>query len=181
MNKLYLMIGCPGSGKSTFAKKYIQNAKYISRDEIRFSLLTDDEEYFAQEDQVYREFAWKIYDALQNQKIDVIADATHLNAKARSKLFKSIPLNWNKVEVIAVFLHTPLDTCIARNELRKNLKRAYVPQQYIRQMFFRMTTPTFDEYKGVFNEIWDVYTNTEPPMIKKYNKGGIVIYDFVNE
>ena len=44
-----------------------------------------------------------------------------------------------------------------------------------------MTTPTFDEYKGVFNEIWDVYTNTEPPMIKKYNKGGIVIHDFVNE
>lgn len=181
MNKLYLMIGCPGSGKSTFAKKYIQNAKYISRDEIRFSLLSDDEQYFAQEDQVYREFAWQIYDTLKNQKTDVIADATHLNAKSRSKLFRSIPLNWNEVEVIAVFLHTPLDTCIARNELRKNLKRAYVPQQNIHQMFFRMTTPTFDEYHGIFNEIWDVYTNTEFPVIKKYNRWKVLSYDLANE
>ena len=46
------MVGIPGSGKSTWAKARCKNnphAAYISRDEIRFSLLKDEEEYFAKE------------------------------------------------------------------------------------------------------------------------------------
>lgn len=40
-NKLYIMCGCPGSGKTTYAKKYLinDNTVYVSRDDIRFSLL----------------------------------------------------------------------------------------------------------------------------------------------
>ena len=38
---LYVMIGVPGAGKSTFARnvlKNINNAMYVSRDSIRYSL-----------------------------------------------------------------------------------------------------------------------------------------------
>ena len=55
MNKkkltLYLMSGIPASGKSTYAHKLAEKtgAVYISRDEIRFSLLKDEEDYFTHE------------------------------------------------------------------------------------------------------------------------------------
>ena len=173
MNKLYVMIGAPGSGKSTFAKKYISNAKYISRDEIRFSILAEDEPYFSKEDQVYREFIWEIYNSLKNEE-DVVADATNLNDKSRSKLFEAIPLDLSKYKVIAVYMNTPLKTCLERNELRKGVGRTYVPPQYLRRMFFNKTNPTFTEYKGVFNEIWNVFTNDKETIVKKYNIKGLL-------
>ena len=39
------MVGIPGSGKSTYAKKNFPDAWYISRDEIRFDLVAENEEY----------------------------------------------------------------------------------------------------------------------------------------
>jgi predicted kinase len=39
MSTLYMMVGIPGSGKSTFAKTL--KGKYVSRDEVRFKLLQD--------------------------------------------------------------------------------------------------------------------------------------------
>lgn len=172
MNKLYVMVGAPGSGKTTFAKKYLPDAKYISRDEIRFSLINKDEDYFSREDEVYREFIWKIYNELQNNHNDVIADATHLNEKSRAKLFKSLPLNFSKIEVIGIYLHTPLKTCLARNAQRSKDNRTYVPESALSKMFYRIKPPNFIEFNGIFNEIWDVYTNTDEPDIKVY-KGAL--------
>ena len=51
---LYILSGCPASGKSTFGKKMskITGIPIVSRDEIRFSLLKDDEDYFSHEEDV---------------------------------------------------------------------------------------------------------------------------------
>ena len=58
------MVGAPGSGKSTFARKRFPNARYISRDEIRFSVLKPDEDYFSKE-----KLTWKMFiDAIQKLK-----------------------------------------------------------------------------------------------------------------
>ena len=53
-NVLYLMMGIPGSGKSTYAKQFALRNKiqYISRDEIRFSLLQPTDGYFDKENEV---------------------------------------------------------------------------------------------------------------------------------
>ena len=49
---LWLMCGAPGSGKSWFAKNILKTDdtwQYISRDEIRFSLIKEGEDYFGKE------------------------------------------------------------------------------------------------------------------------------------
>ena len=53
---LYLMMGVAGSGKSTYAKNILKDGDiYISRDEIRYSLLTEEDDYFAKENEVIKE------------------------------------------------------------------------------------------------------------------------------
>ena len=49
------MVGAPASGKSTWLKKtvpFMNNTRIISRDEIRFALVAEDEPYFSREDEV---------------------------------------------------------------------------------------------------------------------------------
>ena len=62
--QLYLMMGAPGSGKSTWIKNHLNSQDvYISRDEIRFAKLKDGEDYFAHEGNVYAEFLLVYADA----------------------------------------------------------------------------------------------------------------------
>ena len=53
-NTLVLMCGAPGSGKTTIAKKLMcNNDLYISRDEIRYSMISNEYEYFSKEKEVF--------------------------------------------------------------------------------------------------------------------------------
>lgn len=160
MNKLYIMIGCPGSGKSTFAKEKMlkgkeDTIKYISRDEVRFSTIQEGQEYFSKETEVYHTFIARIRNALKNG-FDVIADATHLNPSSRQKLFSFLGDSIKNVEVIAVFMQTPLDICLERNELRKGTK-TYVPPLQLKKMYGRLKRPTLFEYNKRFSFIYHVF------------------------
>lgn len=150
MKTLYLMVGCPGSGKSFYAKYYLQdeNTHIVSRDEIRFSLLEEKDNYFAKEDEVFKIFVNKIKEELNNG-FNVIADATHLNKRSRVKLLSHLHLDTDEVEVIPIVMRTPLDICIKRNDTRKGT-RAYVPPASIADMYDNCTKPDFEEYGGIF-------------------------------
>lgn len=143
---LYLMVGIPGSGKSTYAIKFMDNRKgwvYISRDEIRFSILGPEEEYFAKEDWVFRMFIHKINDAIDDDNIfNIIIDATHLNTASRMKVLNRI--NTNNCNVVPIIITTSLEDCIERNNLRSG--RARVPESVIRNMFRSMTHPCKDKF-----------------------------------
>ena len=63
MGDLFIMMGVPGSGKTTLAKKLVEdkpNTIRVSRDDIRFSLLEKGDEYFAKEDKVFKTFTYTI-------------------------------------------------------------------------------------------------------------------------
>lgn len=88
--KLYLMCGIPGSGKSTYLKtRFIQPPVVVSRDEIRFKMVREDEEYFSHEKEVYNEFINQITQELKFFQ-EVFVDATHLNEASRTKLLRSL-------------------------------------------------------------------------------------------
>ena len=135
MNKtvktLYLMSGVPASGKSTYARKLAASngAVYISRDEIRFAILKDNEDYFSHEDEVFDLFIMNIQKTLDSGN-DCIADATHLNIKSRLKTLNRLDLN--DVRIVLIMMDTPIYECLVRNSKRAGL--TMVPQRVLLNM-----------------------------------------------
>lgn len=158
-NKLYIMCGCPGSGKSTYAKNTFPEAWYISRDEIRFTFINENDEYFSKEDKVFKEFIKEINFALSIGK-EIVADATHLNPKSRMKLLSNLNIDKEKTEVHAVVMQTPLKTCIKHNENRRGTK-SYVPKSVIKRMYYCFTQPTTEECNGMIDVIHNIIPKEE--------------------
>ena len=146
--QLWIMVGVPGSGKNywidTHKDSFNGSVKIVSRDEIRFSLVKEDEEYFSKEKEVYNNFIKEICEGLCKYDI-TIANATHLNAGARAKLFKQVSwyINSCDVEVNAMVIKRDLNTCLAQNNQRKG--RELVPESAIRNMYSSLTIPAIEE------------------------------------
>lgn len=145
--RLYVIIGCPGSGKSTWIKEHLHAfpgyTKVVSRDDIRFTLVKEGEEYFSKEKEVFKRYIEEIKDGLRYCDTTV-ADATHLNEASRNKLLRALGFALHDVEVDAIVIRTQLDTALAQNENRKGT-RSYVPRSAIRRMFSQQTLPSFEE------------------------------------
>lgn len=143
MATLIIMMGVPGSGKSTWAAALAEtyDAIIVSRDNIRFSMVAESEEYFSKEKDVFDCFT-KTISWLLSQEINVIADATHLNYGSRAKLLNA--LQTKPTFTIIAHKDEKLETCLQRNENRIGT-RAYVPESVIRRMFYSQEKPTADE------------------------------------
>lgn len=131
--RVWLLAGVPGSGKSTWVRKMVaeRGGIHCSRDEIRFSLLKDGEDYFAHEDDVVRLWTEKVHQAILSPDVDdVYIDATHLTEKSRAKVINSLPAS--DYTITTVFFDIPLDICLERNASRTG--RAHVPEETIRNM-----------------------------------------------
>jgi len=155
--QLIIMCGAPGSGKSTWVEKNFMSfpgyTKVVSRDQIRFSMLKDDEDYFAHENEVYNKFIEEIKDGLENCDT-TIADATHLNIASRTKLLRNLGESLKGIKVKAIAIKPSLQTCLTRNEKREGHNR--VPRSQLCRMWYQFTIPTLDEG---FDEIWKYKEN----------------------
>lgn len=131
---VWLLCGCPASGKSTFAKEQIEQhgGVCISRDEVRFSLVSEDEPYFSKEKKVFNEFIKNIQIAIMEND-NVYVDATHLNEISRNKVLDRLRLNPCTVNIIPVNFFTPLELCLERNAKREG--RAKVPEDVVKKMY----------------------------------------------
>lgn len=137
---LIMLCGCPGSGKSTWAKTYENNEKaiIISRDKIRFELVSLEERYFSKETQVFNTFISDInYAIADNEHSIIIIDATHISKKSRAKVLNR--LNLNNVILEAVAFHPSLEECLKRNKQREG--RARVPDFAIINMYKNYQKP----------------------------------------
>ena len=143
MATLIIMMGVPGSGKSTWAAALAEqyDATIVSRDDIRFSIVAENEEYFSKENEVFKTFTNTI-SWLLSREVNVIADATHLNYGSRAKLLNA--LQTKPTFTIVAHKDEKLETCLSRNENRMGT-RAYVPESVIRRMFYSQEKPTADE------------------------------------
>lgn len=145
---LYMLIGIPGSGKTTLRDRMNQDdikKYYVSSDEVRFAFFGDEN------NQNNNNFVFDYINAFTklhlSNGISVIYDATNISAKRRKEtleLFKDIP---NRS--VAIFFNVPLETCIERNNNRTRV----VPEEVIRRMFKNIEPPTKDEG---FDECYDI-------------------------
>ena len=150
MAKLYLMMGIPGSGKSTWIKDHLLPCQaHVSRDKIRFALVDEGEEYFSRETEVFNSFVEQINTFLSNG-CDVYADATHISRASRNKLLSRI--NSHPEEVNLIWINGDLTTALLQNENRKDT-RSYVPKSVIRRMHSQIEAPDFEEGFNIIYEI----------------------------
>ena len=146
---LYILCGPSGCGKSTWVRNFIsendplyQKVRDVSRDEIRYSIIKEEEDYFSHEKEVFKKFADTIRHTLIDG-FDVIADATHLNEFSRRKLTQAIDMYYDDYKIIYVVFNADADTCVTRNANREG--RANVPENVIRNMCRDFRAPTLDE------------------------------------
>ena len=155
MRYLYLLVGIPGSGKSTWMRDHVgDDDAIISRDSIRFQLLSDEDEYFARENEVFDKFIKAIQISIDADYWDIYVDATHLNEKARNKVLDRLYIP-DDVAIIPVYFDICPEEAIRRNSNRTG--RAKVPDVVIKDMWKVLTPPTMNE-KHKYKEIWRIQT-----------------------
>ena len=160
--KLFVMCGPAGSGKSSWiaSHRHVFNRTetVVSRDVIRFSMLTNKDAYFSREKEVYKEFIREIKEALESSEV-VFADATHLTQGSRTKLLRALGPALKDVEVNAIALKVPMELAIKQNNQRDGLQR--VPEGVIESMYGDYTTPTIEEgFDVVWQAIYQPKNNT---------------------
>mgnify|MGYP003494073072 CR=1 FL=1 len=150
---LKIMCGVPGSGKDYYIQHHIKRDECeVSRDKIRFSIIKDNDKYFAKEDEVFKAFCDEI-SADSMVYSAVYANATHLADKNRWKLLNNINLNgFNKIVFICI--ETPLQRTLQQNAKRTG--RAFVPEEVVKKMaksYHRPNLNYWEEKLGIPVEI----------------------------
>ena len=141
MGKFIMLVGLPGSGKSTFAKElgYI----IFSSDELRKELWGN-ENIQGNNEELFKELHNRIKVALNNGE-DCIYDATNINAKRRKAFLTEI--RNIKCEKICAAIIADFDLCLERNSQRVR----EVPYYVIKKMYLNFNIPQFREG---WDDIW---------------------------
>lgn len=133
MNTLYMMIGLPGSGKSTFAKHLASSgAEILSSDQIR-------EELGCIGDMSRNKEVFSILRERLSEKIkysDIVLDCTNTRKEGRSNLLRDIEAN-----KIGIYLNRDLEVCKRNNQQRDRV----VPESVIHHMNDRLQPPELAE------------------------------------
>jgi predicted kinase len=123
--KAFVLVGIPGAGKSTYAKKLaqIENAVIICGDDIRTELETSG----------VSDPCWvEIWDFVEEKVAEaaecgrnVILDGTHVGASHRAEI-RMLLHSYGYFDVEAIILDLPLAVCTERNSNRKRKVADYV-------------------------------------------------------
>ena len=139
-NDMILLIGFPGSGKSTWAERYSTNRNYtvsISSDKIREELYGD-EATQGDNNKIFSLVRERTEKALKDCK-DVIIDATNMTVKDRSAYF-DIAKTYGAT-VTGILFDIPVEECKRRNSKRDRV----VPDFVYDKMTKRYEQPQLSE------------------------------------
>jgi predicted kinase len=132
-SKVIVLVGLPGSGKSTWAAA--QRETVLSSDAIRL-LLSGDENNQSIHDRVFATMRFLLRQRLELGARVTILDATHLACAWRKPWLKLAERYGAAVE--AVYFATPLEECLQRNRARTRV----VPDAVIREMAAKLQVPS---------------------------------------
>ena len=144
---LLMLVGLPGSGKSTYIKNHFnQNLHVHSSDDIREELSGNVNNQDINKE-VFELLHKRVKDDLKNG-ISCVYDATNLNWKRRKAFLESLKgIDCFKVcHVIA----TPYEVCLEQNNSRDRV----VPEEVIERMYRNFDIPWYNEG---WNDIQIIY------------------------
>lgn len=142
MSRLIMMVGLPGSGKSTIAQQNYPEAVYISSDAIREEMFGNANEQ-KNPSEVFREMLIRTHEAL-NDGMDVVYDATNLEWRKRRALVTEVKKMHYGIVCECVIVLCSITEC-KRRQLSRDRK---VPDHVIDRMARQFHVP-------YYNEGWD--------------------------
>lgn len=134
--KIIVLIGLPGSGKSTYIEKLGETA--LSSDEIR-RLLSDDPANQTIHRRVFAVLRDLLKHRIELRRPVTYIDATNLTPYERRAYIKIADLYDCDVE--AIFFDVPIEECQRRNRERHRV----VPYEVIAEMAARLIPPSVEE------------------------------------
>jgi len=142
-NTIYIAVGLPGSGKSTYAKNFIKDKdiEYLSSDELR-AVFGKSEEDQTVTPLVFGHIKRKVDEYLKSGK-NVLVDATSVNRKERSDYIKTAKKYGAKV--VAIVFKMDRQGLIDRNKKRGEQGGREVPTFVIDKMLAKFEEPSYDE------------------------------------
>jgi predicted kinase len=141
MAKLIMMIGIPGSGKTTYSKDLSKeyNAKVISSDKVRQTYVG------IKENDVFPTVFRLCIEELKENR-NVILDATHITPKVRKRTFDALDEFNVPYEKVAVYVDTPVDVCVRRVEKRnQDPNELFLPLEVITSYGNNIVPPSLSE------------------------------------
>lgn len=141
MLTVHMLIGIPGSGKTTFANKFSKekNIPIVSTDVVRKLNPVWDEKNVWPE--VYRLCG----EHLKNNE-DFIFDATNVTPKVRKRFFDQLSVYNVEFDTIAYFFDTDFEVCYERVVARnKNNDEHYIPVDVVASYSQTIIPPTKEE------------------------------------
>ena len=142
-NTIYIAVGLPGSGKSTYAKNFIKDKdiEYLSSDELR-AVYGKDETDQSVTSIVFGHIKRKVDEFLKDGK-NVLVDATSVNRKERSDYIKTAKKYGAKV--VAIVFKMDRQGLIDRNKKRGEQGGREVPTFVIDKMLAKFEEPSTNE------------------------------------
>lgn len=142
MPNLYMLIGVPGSGKSTWRSKHKSAATVASSDDYLDAVASNSgttyNEVFKDHIKAANDYAIQSARAGFERGDDVIWDQTNTSRKSRASKLAMVPDNYRKV---AVFFPTPSDL----KQRLASRKGKTIPEPIILSMINTLEPPTKDE------------------------------------
>ena len=142
-NTLYITVGLPGSGKSTYVKNFIKDKdiEYLSSDSLR-AVYGKSEEDQTVTPLVFGHIKKKVDELLKDGK-NVLVDATSVNRKERSDYINTAKKYGAKV--VAIVFKMDRQGLIDRNKKRGEQGGRVVPDFVINKMLAKFEEPSYSE------------------------------------
>ena len=134
--RIVVLVGLPGSGKSTWLER--QGLTALSSDAVRL-LLADDMTDQGIHSRVFATLRYLLRHRLAIGRPATYIDATHLTPEERRPYIEIA--GWYGCDVEAIFFDIPLEVCRERNRRRSRM----VPEEALERMAVKLVPPRMEE------------------------------------
>ncbi|MBI2321441.1 MAG: ATP-binding protein [Chloroflexi bacterium] len=149
--RFYLLVGIPGSGKTTYARRHLADALRVSLDDVRLMLtgVAFDPAFEPYVVAAAHAALGALLRRAARWRRDVVLDATNIT-RQRRRYYLAIAAR-RAIPTVAVYLRCPLDVALVRNRQRSPA----VPDDVVCRFHAALEPPTLDEG---FAAIYEVVT-----------------------